>query len=414
MLIELVVTAGPHAGRTFRFSDHSTFLVGRSSRAHFALPAKDPYVSRLHFIVEVNPPLCHLRDMHSRNGTLVNNQLVETIDLSPGDVIRIGETELTVVAPSSPASDEDVNTLALSAGKPTKASGSGPPPAAWDAATVPPVPTVPGYRLEDELGRGGMGVVYRAVHLASGEVVAIKTVLPAVPPTPKAVAGFLREADVVRRLQHPNIVRFRDSGTTDGRVWFVMEYVPGADAAQLAAGQPLSVPRAVRWGLQLLDALTHAHDRGFIHRDVKPANLLITGPADAEVAKLSDFGLAKAYEASPLSGLTLTGSTGGTPHFMPPEQVLDLRSVKPPADQYAAAATLYRLLTAANLYPPAAGVVDLFAMILESEPIPITNRRPDLPPSLGAAIHRALARNPTDRFADCRTFAAALRPFARP
>jgi eukaryotic-like serine/threonine-protein kinase len=128
--------------------------------------------------------------------------------------------------------------------------------------------------------------------------------------------------------------------------------------------------------------------------------------------KVADFGLARAYEASPLSGLTLTGMSGGTPPFMPPEQVLDMRNVKPAADQYSAAATLYRLLTGHHVFPPSASVQELFTRILQSEPTPIGTHRPDLPASLAAAIHRALARDPAARFADCRAFAAALKPFA--
>ena len=164
---------------------------------------------------------------------------------------------------------------------------------------------------------------------------------------------------------------------------------------------------------QALEALAHAHERGFVHRDVKPSNLLVSPQSDgSEVVKLADFGLARAYEASPLSGLTLTGSTGGTPPFMPPEQVTDMRSVKPAADQYAAAATLYRLLSGHHVYPPCTTGEALLTRILQTDPTPLTDHRPDLPAELISAIHRGLARDPTARYSDCRALAVALRPFA--
>lgn len=273
---------------------------------------------------------------------------------------------------------------------------------------------IPGYRIISELGRGGMGVVYRAAHLATGEDVAIKTILPAAAFTVVALTKFMREADVVRRLDHPGIVKFRDTGVAGGRVWFAMEFVPGVDAQKSApAIDTLAVGRAVGWVIQALEALAHAHEKGFVHRDVKPSNLLVTPAAvGREIVKLTDFGLARAYEASPLSGLTLTGSKGGTPAFMPPEQVLDMRTVKPAADQYSAAATLYRLLSGKSVYPPCATVETLFTQILQTEPVSLATHRPDLPSALVKAIHRALSRDTTARFADCRAFAVALRPFA--
>jgi len=431
MTVELHVTAGPHAGRAFKFTEHATFIVGRSTQAHFSLPDKDPHVSRLHLLIEVNPPLCRLRNMSTVNGTVVNGARVDHADLKEGDSITIGVTELTVHM-AAPAAGDAVPTVGLPA---TPVSASNPVPV-HTAPGAPPVTlplpaahpdatrttgprpasdvlTIPGYRLVRVLGRGGMGVVYEATREATGERVAVKTILPNVQPTPNALAKFLREADIVRRLDHPGVVKFLDSGDANGTAWFAMEFVAGADAQALAAGAPLPVGRAVNWIIQALEALQYAHDRGFVHRDVKPSNLLVAPTASgSEVVKVADFGLARAYEASPLSGLTMTNTSGGTPPFMPPEQVLDMRSVKPPADQYSTAATLYRLLTGQHVFPPSASVQELFTRILQSEPKPISTHRPDLPAGLASAIHRALARDPAARFADCRAFATALKPFA--
>ncbi len=407
MLVELAVVSGPHAGRTFRFTEHAAFLVGRSSQAHFPLPDKDPHVSRMHLLVEVNPPLVRAKNMSATNGTLVNGAKIDTADLKHGDRLGLGMTELLVRIVN-----EEQPTLALP-GYPSDQ----PTQTAADAGTVPlPTldtrsPNIPGYRIVGILGKGGMGVVYRAVHEDSGDGVAIKTILPrAVVPSPVLVR-FVREIEILKQLTHPNIVRFRESGTADGCAWLAMELVAGTDAQDAAAAGPLPTGRAVGWVVQTLDALAHAHISGFVHRDVKPQNLLVEARPDGDVVKLADFGLARVYEASRLSGVTLTNAAGGTPQFMPPEQVRDMRSVLPPADQYAAAATLYRLLAGNHIYPKTDDVGELFSRILTTEPDPLAGHRPDLPAELVAAVHRALNREPEQRFADCRTFANALRPF---
>jgi hypothetical protein len=255
---------------------------------------------------------------------------------------------------------------------------------------VPLSSPIPGYHIEHELGRGAMGVVYRARHESSGETVAIKTILPAARPHPAATARFLRETAILRQLSHPHIVAFRESGEADGLLYFVTEYVAGKDAARIVRESgPLAIDRAVNLVCQLLDALAYAHERGFVHRDVKPSNLLITEEDGREVLKLADFGLARAYQESPLSGLTLLGTSGGTPAFMPPEQVLNFRDAQPASDQYSAAATLYYLLTAWYVHDPAPTQAEMFRRILQDEPVPIRARRPAVPSTLACVIDQA-------------------------
>ncbi len=204
-------------------------------------------------------------------------------------------------------------------------------------------------------------------------------------------------------------------GKSGDQLFFAMEYVPGKDAAALLkAHGPLSINRAVALVGQLLSALQYAHDRRFVHRDIKPSNLLVTEVGGDEVAKLADFGLARTYQTSRLSGLTMSGSTGGTVAYMAPERVTDFRDVKPAADQYAAAATLYNLLTSRLLYdPPAGGPGPLLAMLLTDDPVPIQARRADIPQPLAAVIHRALARQPDDRFPDAQAMGRALKDALR-
>ena len=267
---------------------------------------------------------------------------------------------------------------------------------------------VPGYRDLTEVGRGGMGVVYRAVRASDGCLVAIKTIRPAITPQPADVTRFLREARVLAALTHPRVVACHESGESGGLLYFVMEFVEGTDAARLVQERgSLPLGEAVGIVAQLCEALAFAHARGFVHRDVKPANLLLArGPGGWEV-KLADFGLAKAYQGTAMSGLTVSGSAAGTPAFMPPEQVTDFKTARPEADQFSAAATAFTLLSGASPFG-GSSTAEVLRKVLAGQADRLEARRPDAPKALADAIHRALAVRPGDRFPNITAFAAAL------
>jgi len=418
----LTVTAGPHKGRSFAFDEHDTFIVGRSPHAHFRLPAKDEFFSRLHLVVEVNPPTCRLMDLGSTNGTFVNGQRVREADLKHGDVIQGGLTALTATVEE--VEDDEAKTrdypagpvgveVELKAAPPAARVMNGEQARAPDALEVEEIssPRLGNYQLLRELGQGGMGKVYLALQLSTNSVVALKTILPAVRNS-QAIERFLREAEVLRRLDHPNIVAFRDIGQADGQLYFAMDFVPGIDAARLLKKEGFfSVPRAVGLICQLLDALDFAHGRGFIHRDIKPANLMVSTTQGQDSVKVVDFGLAKVYHGSKLSGLTITGHVGGTQAFIAPEQITRFREAKPAADQYSTAATLYNLLTGRFIHDFGSSPRNWLPLIVQADPVPILSRRPDIPEALAQAIHRALAKEPAARFADAREMRRALEPF---
>lgn len=392
MSITLTVIEGAHKGLEFSFAGHDTFLVGRSKHAHFQLPYKDKYFSRIHFMVEVNPPQCRLVDMGSHNGTYVNGARVLSADLSDGDQIRAGHTVLK---------------LAL---HPTLSDGGVPHSATPQAAMRrQPVFELPGFAFDRELGRGPLGAVFLANRLVDQTEVALKVIAPSVTGSPEQITMFLREARGLRDLEHPYIVSCRDLGESGGFLYFVMDYFPAPDAGEILRTEgPLALPRAIRLASQLLEALEFAHAKGFVHRDIKPSNLLVTRGPDGEAAKLTDFGVARVYEASQLSGLTMTSDNGGTAAFMPPEQITNYRDVLPAADQYAVAATLYTLLTGKYVFDFPTESHRRFSVILQQTPIPIQTRRPDIPDDVAAAIHKALSRNPANRFADVGAFRIAL------
>lgn len=257
-----------------------------------------------------------------------------------------------------------------------------------------------------------MGVVYLALETAAARAVALKTVIPVMAGDQVAFDRFLREARILETLIHPNIVAFHEMNHADSQLYFAMEYVPGTDASRLVNSHgPLSVGRAVGLICQALEALDYAHAKGIVHRDIKPSNMMVTKVAGREVVKLTDFGLARAYQSSKLSGLTLTGDIGGTPAYMAPEQILDFRNVQPAADQFSIAATLYNLLTNCYIHDSPGRRELLLLKILEADPVPIQSRRRDLPLALAQVIHRALARQPEKRFPNVRKMRQSLAKF---
>ena len=402
MKLLLSIISGPHQGREFVFDGRDTFLVGRTKDAHFQLSYDDPYFSRRHFLVEVNPPRCRVIDLNSRNGILLNGAHVQTAEVEDGDEIAAGHTVFKVrVVASEPDEEETLD-------RPVD------PVAVHPTREYQPFrPAVPGYRLQGELGRGGMGVVYRATRERDGLAVAVKTILPAVGTSRKLIDRFLRECEILAQLGHPNVVAFREFGEAGGLIFLAMDWVDGPDlGARLKATGPVDIRTAVRMVCQMLAGLAHAHAKGFVHRDIKPSNILIGRDGTKRVVKLADFGLARVYESSRISGLTMQGEVGGTPAYMAPEQVTHYREVRPAADQYSAAATLYTMLTNRPTHDLPKDIGSQIAQVVTASPVPITERKPDIPAQLAEVIHKALSREPEDRYPDVLAFRKELKRFA--
>ena len=259
------------------------------------------------------------------------------------------------------------------------------------------------YQIQDELGRGGMGVVHRA--LGPEGPCALKVLSRG-----RDAARFAQEIELVRRLDHPAIVRLLDAGVTpDGHPYMALELVDGEPLSARLAQGPLPPPLATRLAGELAAALAHAHERGVIHRDLKPGNVLIT--RDGQL-KLLDFGIGK--RLSQLEQLTQTGELLGTPAYMAPEQARsDKRAIGPATDVYAFGATLYAMLTGA---PPfrARNTMALLHALLNLTPKPPSALQPGIDPRLDAICLRCLAKRPDERYPHARALAEALRELEAP
>ncbi len=257
-----------------------------------------------------------------------------------------------------------------------------------------------GYRLETVIGRGGMGVVYRAEQIRLGRKVALKLLAPEMAANAGFRARFEHESRLAAALDHPNIVPLYEAGEAGGLLFISMRYVEGTDLRKLLnAGGRLEPHRALDIAAQVAGALDAAHARGLVHRDVKPGNILIApGVAGgAEHCYLTDFGLTK-DTSSPVE-LTATGTFVGTIDYIAPEQI-EGAAPDGRGDQYALACVLFECLTGHPPFPRDQEIVVMWAH-LQDEPPAVTSDRPDLPPAIDAVIARGMAKAPGERFASC-------------
>ncbi|HEX6050184.1 MAG TPA: protein kinase [Gemmatimonadaceae bacterium] len=259
------------------------------------------------------------------------------------------------------------------------------------------------YTVKKLLGAGGMGAVFLADDLTLEREVAIKVLPPDMSRDERVVARFQQEAKTAAKLDHPNIIPIHRVESDGGLHYFVMKYVTGRSLeSMLEGGQPLPVPFVIRILSEAAAALGHAHARGVVHRDVKPANIMLG--ADHQVV-LTDFGISKVGDLT--SQLTQTGMIIGTPYYMSPEQATG-RAVDGRSDQYSLAVLGHQLLTGKLLFSGDSAHTIIYRHVSE-QPARVASLRPEVPAAVDEALDRALRKEPDERFATMEDFARALR-----
>ncbi len=340
----------------------------------------------------------------------------ETLDRPPPPppARPVGNTEETLERPAPPAAPQAAGLLGatLDSRAPqvpvTRCEGAtleGRPSSR--APTARPA-SVAGYEILAELGRGGMGVVYKARQIKLNRLVALKMVLAGAHAGEQAIQRFRTEAEAVAHLQHPNIVQIYEIGEHDGLPFFSLEYLDGGCLIDQLDGKPLPERGAAGLIEQLARAMHYAHAHGVVHRDLKPGNVLLAGDG---ALKITDFGLAKRIDADGEGGQTRTGAIMGTPNYMAPEQAAGrIHQIGPATDVYALGAMLYEMLTGR---PPFRGItaMDTVQQVLALEPVPPSRLRQKLPRDLETVCLKCLQKEPDKRYASALELAEDLRCF---
>lgn len=289
---------------------------------------------------------------------------------------------------------------------------------------APEVQGIKGYRKIKMLGRGGMGEVWLVEEEKTQKQMALKLMLPKVAGDARARALFMREATNAERLRHKNVVRQNSSGTSNGTFFILMELCRGGSVDDLIKkhGGKLPVNLATDIMLQVLDGLDYAHHakietklengqtkmvHGLVHRDFKPGNIFLSDTSAHPIAKVADFGLAKSFETAGLTGMTRTGSAGGTPVFMPRQQILNFKYAKPDVDVWAAAASYYFMLT--GTFPKECKGKDIWMAMLSGKAVPIRKRNSSIPKKLAEVIDEALIDQPKIRISSAAELKKMIR-----
>jgi serine/threonine protein kinase len=381
MSAQLTITAGPDKGRAFPLQPGTTFQVGRSQAT--ATRLTDASVSRVHFEVEYDGTEAVLVNISS-SGTLVNGQRLDRHPLRPGDVIRIGATELRFHDPSS---------------EPTTVAPAPKPAATAEQLSKLVGQTLAHYKVEAVIARGTTGTVFRATDDKDGQTVALKVLSPEFSRIDEEMQRFVRAMKTVLTLRHPNLVALYGAGKTGPYCWVAMEYVEGESMTQ--AIQRIGVAGMLDWkygyrvAVHIARALEYAHGQSVIHRNVTPQNILLR-TAD-KTAKLGDLMLAKALEGTLAQQITQPGKLVGDVGYMAPERTHGAGEVDGRSDLYGLGATVYALITGR---PPFAGasLPDLIGKIRNAEPEKPKKFQMAIPDLFQGTVLKLLAKRPEERF----------------
>lgn len=412
----LKVTKGELAGKEFAYSKKEQLFIGRAEDCSIVFPDKS--VSRYHCMLEVTPPYVTVQDFGSLNGTFLNGEKIgqgegsilteaaqkeyyKEFDLQDGDILGLGKhCELTLHTVLDKGEEREKVWEAIL----KKASSVAPVQQSKDIAPA----ILKDFRKVKRLGTGAMSEVWVVQEEKTGKTFALKTMRPQAATDTSAKNYFLREASLGKGLIHRNVIKVYQTGCENGEFFILMELCEGGSVNKYMekCGGKLPIDVATYIMLQVLDGLKYAHHAnvkvecedgirnatGVVHRDFKPSNIFLADDSKYPIAKVADFGFAKAFETAGFSMHTRTGTKAGTPAFQPHQQIVNYKYSKSDVDVWAAAACYYNMLTGnipKNIYGK-----DAWVEMLTGEVVPIRHRNPQVPEKLAAVIDQALVEKP--------------------
>jgi serine/threonine protein kinase len=388
MFGQLVVVSGPDQGRTFSLEEGQTLVIGRGQSSETRL--RDPHVSRTHCQVLFDTGKIVLKDAGSAAGTHVNGQRITERELKPGDVIRIGDTQIRFQFDDA----GEQQTKLPASPPPSKATAQLPRQVTGLAGT-----TLSHFEVGPVLARGRSGVVFQARDTKDNRDVAFKVLWPEYSKNDDEMQRFVRAMKTVLPLRHPNLVSLYGAGKTGPYCWLSMEFVEGESLTQVlqrigTAGM-LDWRHALRVAIHVGRALDFAHQNGIIHRNITPTNILVR--SSDKMTKLGDLLLAKALEGTLAEQITRPGELVGDVSYMSPERTRGSTEVDGRSDIYSLGATVYALLTGR---PPCEGgtLLETITKIRQAEPVPPKKFQLSIPDLFAGTVMRMLAKRPDERF----------------
>jgi serine/threonine protein kinase len=409
--MQLVIIAGPDKGRTFPLKPGESLRVGRSQTTPTQLT--DPHVSRVHCEVQFDGKRVTIKDAKSAAGTFVNGQRVSELIMQPGDIIRIGETELRFEG----ARDADAETLvpdpALAAkGIKAPAAIRAQPEVVRQLADLVGKP-LSHYLLDRVLATGQTGLIFQARDTKDNEVVALKVLKPEFSQNEEEMQRFVRSMKTMLPVRHENLVSIHNAGKTGPYCWIAMEFVEGESLTQIMKrigyGGRLDWVHAFRVAVHIGRALDYAHSRHIIHRNILPQNIMIR--TSDKLTKLGDLMLAKALEGTLAQQVTRPGQLIGDVHYMAPERTREGVKIDGRSDIYGLGATAYALLTGR---PPFEGdsLVDVITKIRQEPPEKPKKFQLSIPDLLEGIVLKMIAKRPEERYQNASDLLADLEKVA--